>query len=93
MLSRQGINWRYRQSLGSVLLRFIAAKQAEMKLKPAPEADRRTLIRRVTLDLTGLLPSPEEVEAFVRDPDPEAYEKRVDQMLASPFRFAVDEGR
>lgn len=50
----------------------------------APEADRRTLIRRVHADLTGLPPSPEEVEAFVADPAPDAYERLVDRLLASP---------
>lgn len=52
--------------------------------KPSPEADRRTLIRRVTFDLTGLPPTPEEVQAFVSDPDPRAYERLVDRLLASP---------
>ena len=49
----------------------------------APEADRRTLIRRVTVDLTGLLPTPEEVEAFVADASPDGYEKLVDRLLDS----------
>lgn len=52
-------------------------------LAPSPPADRRTLIRRLTYDLTGLPPSPEEVDAFVADPDPKAYEKLVDRLLAS----------
>ncbi len=63
---------------------FILAKQREMKLAPSPEADRRTLIRRVTYDLTGLPPTPEEVHEFVHDPDPTAYERLVDRLLASP---------
>ena len=63
---------------------FILAKQREMKLAPSPEADRRTLIRRVTYDLTGLPPTPEEVAEFVNDPDPTAYERLVDRLLASP---------
>jgi hypothetical protein len=63
---------------------FISAKLAEQSIKPAPEADRRTLIRRVTYDLHGLPPSPEEVAAFVNDRDPKAYEKVVDRLLASP---------
>lgn len=56
----------------------------EKGLKPAPEADRRTLVRRLHSDLTGLPPAPEEVEAFVRDRSPEAFEKLVDGLLASP---------
>ena len=54
---------------------------------PSPEADRRTLIRRVSLDLTGIPPTPEEVAAFVKDTSPNAYEKLVDRLLASP-RYA-----
>ena len=53
-------------------------------LKPSPEADRYTLIRRVSLDLIGLPPTPEEVDAFVNDPSPDAYERLVDRLLASP---------
>lgn len=63
---------------------FILAKLEANSLQPAPEADRRTLIRRVTLDLTGLPPAPAEVEAFVKDRSPHAYEKVVDRLLASP---------
>jgi Protein of unknown function (DUF1553)/Protein of unknown function (DUF1549)/Concanavalin A-like lectin/glucanases superfamily/Planctomycete cytochrome C len=63
---------------------FILARLELEKLKPAPEAGRRTLIRRVSLDLTGLPPQPEEVEAFVKDKSPDAYEKLVDRLLASP---------
>ncbi|MBI1322430.1 DUF1549 domain-containing protein [bacterium] len=64
--------------------RFIAAKHAELGFRPAPEADRRTLIRRLSFDLTGLPPTPEEIRAFVDDPDPKAYEKLVDRLLDSP---------
>ncbi len=64
--------------------RFVLASLEANGLSPAPEADRRTLIRRVTLDLTGLPPTPEEVRAFVRDKSPDAYEKVVDRLLASP---------
>jgi len=64
--------------------RFILAKLEAEGLSPAPEADRRTLIRRITFDLTGLPPTPEEVAAFVADADPQAYEKLVDRLLASP---------
>ena len=63
---------------------FIQARLANEGLKPSPEADRRTLIRRVSLDLTGLLPTPEEVAAFEADKSPDAYEKLVDRLLASP---------
>jgi len=62
---------------------FVLAKMNEQSLQMAPEADRRTLIRRVTLDLTGLLPTPEEVEAFVADQSPLAYEQLVERLLAS----------
>ncbi len=62
---------------------FVLAMMSEKGLPMAPEADRRTLIRRVTLDLTGLLPTPEEVEAFVADKSPLAYEQLVERLLAS----------
>lgn len=63
---------------------FILARLEQEKLRPAPEADRRSLARRVSLDLTGLPPAPEVVDAFVRDSSPNAYEKLVDHLLASP---------
>ncbi|MGB0768473.1 MAG: PSD1 and planctomycete cytochrome C domain-containing protein [Phycisphaeraceae bacterium] len=63
--------------------RFVLAKLEEKGLSPSPEADRRTLIRRVYLDLVGLPPTPEEVEAFVKDASPDAYENVVDELLAS----------
>ncbi len=63
---------------------FILARLEKENLTPSPEADRRTLIRRVSFDLTGLPPTPEEADAFVADPDPNAYEKLVDRLLASP---------
>ena len=63
---------------------FILAKLKEKGLSLAPEADRGTLIRRVSFDLLGLPPAPEEVQAFVNDPDPHAYEKLVDRLLGSP---------
>ena len=62
---------------------FIASKLEEENLTPSPEADRRTLIRRATLDLTGLPPTVEEVDAFLADEDPNAFEKVVDRLLAS----------
>ncbi|HEV3416085.1 MAG TPA: DUF1553 domain-containing protein, partial [Pirellulales bacterium] len=64
--------------------RFILAKLEENGLQPSPEADRRTLARRASLDLTGLPPAPEDVERFVNDTSPDAYEKYVDHLLASP---------
>jgi hypothetical protein len=63
---------------------FILAELEKHGLRPAPEADRRTLARRASLDLTGLPPSPAEVEAFVNDPAPDAYERYVDRLLDSP---------
>jgi hypothetical protein len=62
---------------------FIAAGQESHGFTPAPEADRVTLIRRLSFDLIGLPPTPEEVDAFVNDKSPEAYEKLVDRLLAS----------
>ena len=64
--------------------RFIRAKLESAGLKSAPQADRRTLIRRLTIDLTGLPPTPEEVLTFVNDPDVMAYEKLVNRLLESP---------
>ncbi|MBI3282082.1 MAG: DUF1553 domain-containing protein [Acidobacteria bacterium] len=66
---------------------FIQARLAREGLTASPEADRRTLIRRLALDLTGIPPSPAEVDAFVRDKSPRAYEKLVDRLVASP-RYA-----
>jgi mono/diheme cytochrome c family protein len=63
---------------------FIVARLEADGLKPSPEADRETLIRRLTLDLTGLPPRPEDVERFVKDARPDAYERLVDRLLASP---------
>jgi len=63
---------------------FIAAKLEDAKLSPAPEADPRTLLRRVTFDLTGLPPTPEELNAFLADSKPGALERVVDRLLASP---------
>lgn len=64
--------------------RFLLARLEKEGMKPAAEADRRTLIRRLSFDLTGLPPSPESVEAFVDDASPDAYEKLVDRLLNSP---------
>jgi mono/diheme cytochrome c family protein/cytochrome c553 len=63
---------------------FIAARLARDGLAPTPEADRVTLIRRLKLDLLGLPPTPEEVEGFVQDGSPDAYDMLVDRYLASP---------
>ena len=63
---------------------FVLARLEAAGLAPSPEADRATLARRVHLDLTGLPPSVAEVDAFVRDPRPDAYERLVDAVLASP---------
>lgn len=64
--------------------RFILAKLEAMKIAPSKEADRTTLIRRLHLDLIGLPPSPEEVDAFLRDEASDAYERVVDRLLTSP---------
>ncbi|MBM3830821.1 MAG: DUF1553 domain-containing protein [Verrucomicrobia bacterium] len=63
---------------------FVHSRLAREKLQPSPEADRPTLIRRLSLDLLGLPPKPEEVRAFVADKSPDAYERLVDRLLASP---------
>jgi len=78
---------------------FIYARLAKEGLTPAPLADRRTLIRRVTLDLTGLPPTTQQIEQFLADKSPNAYEKLVDRLLASPrygehmARFWLDVAR
>lgn len=72
--------------------RLIYAKLAAARLMPSPPAQRRTLIRRVTYDLTGLPPTPEEFAAFNSDETPDAYEKLVDRLLASP-RYGEHWGR
>jgi len=71
---------------------FVLAKLSEKKLQPSPKADKHTLIRRVTYDLTGLPPTPEEVDAFLADKSPGAFEKVVDRLLASP-RYGERWGR
>jgi hypothetical protein len=73
--------------------RFVLARLEQEGLRPLPEAARETLIRRVTLDLTGLPPTVREVQAFLADSSPDAYEKVVDRLLASPRygeRMALD---
>ena len=95
-----GVHWSFRPIVGppvpelasrsdiapvrNAIDAFIQQQLVVEGLLPSPEADRRTLIRRVTLDLTGLPPTPSEVEAFLADESPDAYEKLVDRLLASP---------
>ncbi len=71
---------------------FILAKLEERGLKPAPKADKLTLLRRATLDLTGLPPTPDEIKAFEADQSPQAYAKLIDRLLASP-RYGERWGR
>ena len=71
---------------------FVLARLAKEGLKPSQEADKVTLIRRVSLDLLGLPPTPAEVDAFLGDPSPKAYEKVVDRLLKSP-RYGEHMGR
>jgi len=68
----------------SAIDRFVFAELRKKGLQPSPPADRRALIRRASFDLIGLPPSPEEVERFVSDSDPAAYERLIDRLLASP---------
>ncbi len=69
---------------GGPIDRFILAKLEQKNLAPAPEADKRTLLRRVTFDVIGLPPTPEEIDAFLRDTSADAFAKVVDRLLASP---------
>lgn len=75
------------QGAGHPIDAFILERLARENLKPSPEADRRTLLRRVSLDLTGLPPTPEEIKAFLDDQSPNAYERVVDRLMSSP-RYA-----
>src|SRR5262249_31236373 len=63
---------------------FILARLEQEGLQPSPEASKEALIRRATLDLTGLPPTPQEVDAFLADTSPNAYEQVVDRLLKSP---------
>jgi hypothetical protein len=72
--------------------RFILARLDEAKLKPEPEADKATLIRRASLTLTGIPPTPAEVNAFLADSKPGAYERVVDKLLTSP-RYGENQAR
>ena len=84
-------HWAYEAPVKAVIpagkkgVDFLVEKRlAELGLKPSLEADRRTLIRRVSFDLTGLPPTPQELEAFAKDTAPDAYEKVVDRLMANP---------
>jgi hypothetical protein len=72
--------------------RFVLAKLESKGLRPSPPADKATLLRRASFDLTGLPPSPEELQAFLADNSPEAFQKVVDRLLASP-RYGERWGR
>ncbi len=72
--------------------RFILSKLDSLGLRPSTEADRRTLIRRATIDATGLPPTFDEVQQFLQDEHPDAYVKMIDRLLASP-RFGEQHGR
>ena len=93
----QSIHWSYRpltrplapKTKGKAWARtpidsFILAKLQEKNLRPSPPADKRTLLRRVTYDLIGLPPTPEEIQNFLADTSPDAYGRVVDRLLASP---------
>lgn len=71
---------------------FVLAKLEEKQLQPSKDADRAAFIRRVTLDVWGVIPTPDEVAAFVNDRSPQAYERLVDRLLASP-RYGERQGR
>ncbi len=71
---------------------FVLAKLEAAKLPPSPDTDRATFIRRATLDVLGIIPTPEEVQAFVKDRRPDAYERLVDRLLASP-QYGVRQAR
>jgi hypothetical protein len=70
--------------VGNPIDRFVLARLEREGITPSAEADRETLIRRVSLDLTGLPPTPDEIDRFLKDSSPKAYEKLVDRLLASP---------
>ena len=73
-----------KSEVGSPIDAFVWAELERRKIKPSPEVDRRTLLRRLSLDLIGLPPMPQEIESFLNDKSPDAYEKQVNRLLASP---------
>jgi hypothetical protein len=92
-----GLHWAYKapepitppevknaEWIRSPIDRFVLARLEKENLPPNPEADKATLLRRISFDLTGLPPSPEETDAFVADTAPDAYERAVNRLLASP---------
>ena len=83
---------RYTDHVRNEIDQFVLKKLEAESLEPSPEADKITLIRRATLDLTGLPPTPAEVDAFLADNSPQAYERVVDRLLTSP-RYGEHQGR
>ncbi|MCI0660817.1 MAG: DUF1549 and DUF1553 domain-containing protein [Acidobacteria bacterium] len=75
---------RNQSRVGNPIDSFIFSRLEQEGLAPSPEADRATLLRRLSLDLTGLPPTPAEIDAYMKDRSPNAYEKRVERLLASP---------
>src|SRR5262249_34506576 len=71
---------------------FVAAEHERRSLEPRPEAPKEVLLRRVSIDLTGLPPTPQELRAFLADDSPDAYERAVDRLLSSP-RYGERWGR
>lgn len=83
---------RFESHVRNEIDRFIIDRLQRAGLEPSPEADKVSLLRRVTLDLTGLPPTPAEIDAFLADATPEAYERAVDRLLSS-HRYGEHQGR
>lgn len=83
---------KHREWVRTPIDAFVLAKLEEKQLQPSKDADRAAFIRRATLDVWGVIPTPEELDAFVADRSPQAYEKLVDRLLASP-RYGERQGR
>lgn len=83
---------KHREWVRTPIDAFVLAKLEEKQLQPSKAADRAAFIRRATLDVWGVIPTPEELDAFVADRSPQAYEKLVDRLLASP-RYGERQGR